>query len=53
MPKITDYTFLLQKTFGINNINMTGSFQLSSLNSSSIQAKPQASTPTVTSTKPP
>ena len=42
MPKITDYTFLLQKTFGINNINMTGSFQLSSLNSSSIQAQLKA-----------
>ncbi len=42
MPRINDYTILLQKTFGINNTNLTGNFQLSSLNSSSIQAQLKA-----------
>lgn len=42
MPRITDYTSLLQKTLGIGSTNVTGSFQLSSLNSRSVQARLKA-----------
>ena len=34
MPRITDYSFLFQKMFGTPRTNITGSFQLSQLNSS-------------------
>ena len=42
MSKITDYGFLFQQMFGISNTNITGSFQLSQLNSSSVQAQLKA-----------
>lgn len=42
MSKITDYNFLFQQMFGTSNTNKTGSFQLSQLNSSSVQAQLKA-----------
>lgn len=42
MAKITDYSLLIQQMFGTTNTNITGSFQLSQLNSSSVQAKLKA-----------
>lgn len=42
MPRITDYSFLLQSMFGKPKTNVIGSFQLSQLNSSSIQAQLKA-----------
>ena len=42
MSKITDYAFLFQKTFGTSGENVIGSFQLSQLNSSSVQSKLKA-----------
>ncbi len=42
MTRIMDYTFLLEKTFGIPNMGRAGSFQLSQLNSGSVQAQLKA-----------
>lgn len=42
MSKITDYAFLFQKSFGTSGVNAIGSFQLSQLNSSSVQAQLKA-----------
>lgn len=42
MSKITDYAFLFQKTFGTSGVNVIGSFQLSQLNSSSVQSQLKA-----------
>ena len=42
MSKITDYAFLFQKTFGTSGENVIGSFQLSQLNSSSVQSQLKA-----------
>ena len=42
MSKITDYAFLFQKTFGTSGVNAIGSFQLSQLNSSSVQSQLKA-----------
>ena len=45
MPKITDYSFLFQSMFGTKNSKGTspiGSFQLSQLNSGSVQAQLRA-----------
>lgn len=44
MPRITDYSFLFQSMFGGTKIktNVTGSFQLSQINSSSVQAQLKA-----------
>ncbi len=42
MSMITDYSFLFQNMFGIKDTNITGSFQLSQLNSSSVQARLKA-----------
>ena len=42
MSKITDYSFLFQQMFGTSNINKTGSFQLSRINSSSVKAQLKA-----------
>ena len=42
MSKITDYAFLFQKSFGTSGVNAIGSFQLSQLNSSSVQSKLKA-----------
>ena len=42
MPRIDDYSFLFQKMFGMPKRNITGSFQLSQLNSSSVQAQLKA-----------
>ena len=42
MSKITDYAFLFQKTFGTSGENAIGSFQLSQLNSSSVQSQLKA-----------
>lgn len=42
MSKITDYAFLFQKSFGTSGVNAIGSFQLSQLNSSSVQFKLKA-----------
>ena len=39
MSKITDNAFLFQKTFGTSGVNAIGSFQLSQLNSSSVQSQ--------------
>ena len=41
MSKITDYAFL-KKTFGTSGVNVIGSFQLSQLNSSSVQSQLKA-----------
>lgn len=42
MSKITDYSFLFQQMFGTTKTSVTGSFQLSQLNSSSVQAQLKA-----------
>lgn len=42
MSKITDYSFLFQQMFGKTNTNTIGSFQLSQLNSGSVQSKLKA-----------
>lgn len=42
MSKITDYAFLFQKSFGTSGVNAIGSFQLSQLNSSSVQSQLKA-----------
>lgn len=42
MPRITDYSFLFQNMFGMKKTNAIGSFQLSQINSSSVQAKLKA-----------
>ena len=42
MSRITDYAFLFQKSFGTSGVNSIGSFQLSQLNSSSVQAQLKA-----------
>ena len=42
MSMITDYSFLFQNMFGMKDTNITGSFQLSQLNSSAVQAKLKA-----------
>lgn len=42
MSMITDYSFLFQNMFGMKDTNITGSFQLSQLNSSSVQARLKA-----------
>lgn len=42
MSKITDYRFLFQQMFGTAKTNLIGSFQLSQLNSSSVQAQLRA-----------
>ena len=39
MSRITDYAFLFQKSCGTSGVNAIGSFQLSQLNSSSVQAQ--------------
>lgn len=39
MSKIMDYAFLFQKSFRTSGVNAIGSFQLSQLNSSSVQSK--------------
>ena len=42
MLKITDYSYLFQSMFGIKNTSIIGSFQLSQLNSGSVQAQLRA-----------
>ena len=42
MSRITDYSFLFQSMFGTKKTNITGSFQLSQLNSSSVQTQLKA-----------
>ena len=42
MSRIADYAFLFQKSFGTSGVNAIGSFQLSQLNSSSVQAQLKA-----------
>lgn len=42
MSKITDYGFLFQQMFGTKSISAIGSFQLSQLNSGSVQAQLRA-----------
>ena len=42
MSRITDYSFLFQSTFGISKKSPIGSFQLSQLNSGSVQAQLRA-----------
>lgn len=42
MSKVTDYSFLFQSMFGTSKTNIMGSFQLSQLNSSSVQAQLKA-----------
>ncbi len=42
MSRIIDNTYLLQSMLGIKSTNITGSFQLSQLNSSSVQAQLKA-----------
>lgn len=42
MSKITDYSFLFQSMFGTSKTNPIGSFRLSQLNSSSVQAQLRA-----------
>lgn len=42
MSKITDYGFLFQSMFGTTKANVIGSFKLSQLNSSSVQAQMKA-----------
>ncbi len=41
-PKITDYAFCFKNHFGTSGVNAIGSFQLSQLNSSSVQSKLKA-----------
>ncbi len=42
MPRITDYSFLFKPMSGIQKTNITGSFKLSQINSSSIQSQLKA-----------
>ena len=42
MSRITDYAFLFQKSFGTSGVNAIGSFQLSQLNSTSVQSQLKA-----------
>ena len=42
MPRIIDYTYLFQSMLGTKNANPLGSFQLSQINSSSVQARLKA-----------
>lgn len=42
MSRITDCSFLFQNTFGTPKTNLISSFQLSQINSSSVQAKLKA-----------
>ena len=42
MSKITDYSFLFQSMFGTKSTSAIGSFQLSQLNSCSVQAQLKA-----------
>ncbi len=42
MSKITDYSFLFQSMFGTPKKSAIGSFQLSQLNSGSVQAQLRA-----------
>ena len=42
MPRITDYSFLFKPMSGIKKTNITGSFKLSQINSSSIQSQLKA-----------
>ncbi len=42
MPRITDYSFLFKPMPGIKKTNITGSFKLSQINSSSIQSQLKA-----------
>lgn len=42
MPRITDYSFLFKQMTGIKKTNITGSFKLSQINSSSIQSQLKA-----------
>ncbi len=42
MARIVDYSFLLQQTFGISGASPIGSFRLSEINSSSVQARLKA-----------
>ena len=42
MPRVADYAFLFQKSFGFSGVNAIGSFQLSQLNSRSVQAQLKA-----------
>ena len=42
MPRITDYSFLFQSMFGGRSTNLIGNFQLSQINSSSVQAQLRA-----------
>ncbi len=42
MPRIIDYTYLLQSMLGTKSANPLGSFQLSQINSSSVQAQLKA-----------
>lgn len=42
MSRITDYSFLFQSMFGIPKTNIIGSFQVSQLNSGSVQAQLKA-----------
>lgn len=42
MSRITDYSFLFQSMFGTTKTNVIGSFQLSQINSSSVQAQLKA-----------
>lgn len=42
MSRITDYSFLFQSMFGTTKTNAIGSFQLSQINSSSVQAQLKA-----------
>jgi hypothetical protein len=42
MSRITDYSFLFQSMFGTKNATMPGTFQLSQLNSSSVQSQLKA-----------
>lgn len=42
MPRITDYSFLFQDMLGKTSTNLVGSFKLSQINSSSVQAQLKA-----------
>ena len=42
MPRITDYSFLFQDMLGKTGTNLVGSFKLSQINSSSVQAQLKA-----------
>lgn len=42
MPRIIDYSYLLQSMLGTSKTNVVGSFKLSQINSSSVQAQLKA-----------